>query len=189
MFAQIFRMKLFFRMTLLLLVPLTASAVNVKGPDGYAVAGILLTLAIPTGIYFFVNWLRNRGKTPTGKQKRYNRKKYTVVLEKNRLYYPDYLILKVTNSGNADLDLDRPLLTFSNIWLKRNFRLKGTNSYHFYPLLLEPGKTHELTIDLTPFYRHDKRLKGFPRVTVTVNEVGSTRGVSQSVMLRKTLLR
>lgn len=188
-FAQIFHMKVIFRIFWLVAVPLTVSAVNVKGPDGYALVTLLAALALPAGLYFFINWLKNRGKTPSGRPKQVHRKKYTVSLEKNKLYYPDYLILRVTNSGNCDVDLDRPLVTFSNIWLKRNFRLKGTDRYHFYPLLLEQGKTHELSIDLAPFYRHDKRLKGFPRVTVSVNEVGSTRAVSQSVMLRKTLLR
>ncbi len=182
-------MKGIFRISGLSVVPLTASAVNVKGPDGYAVGVVLLLLIMPVAIYFFANWLRNRGKTSSGKQKTVKRKKYTISLEKNKLYYPDYLILKVTNSGNCDVDLDRPLLCFSNFWRKRNFRLKGTNHYHFYPLLLEPGKTHDLTVDLGPFYRHDKRLKHFPRITLSVNEVNSTRVVSQSVMLRKTLLR
>ncbi|HOY50388.1 MAG TPA: hypothetical protein PLX49_01415, partial [Prolixibacteraceae bacterium] len=122
-------MKVIFRIFWLVAVPLTVSAVNVKGPDGYALVTLLAALALPAGLYFFINWLKNRGKTPSGRPKQVQRKKYTVSLEKNKLYYPDYLILRVTNSGNCDVDLDRPLVTFSNIWLKRNFRLKGTDRY------------------------------------------------------------
>jgi hypothetical protein len=188
-FAQISHMKVMLRILVLVMAPLAASAAPAKGLDGHSIAGLLMALTLPIALYFFIRWLKNRGKTPSGKIKSAQKRKYTIALEKNKLYYPDYLLLKVTNSGNCDVDLDRPLLTFSNIWLKRNFRIKGTNLYHFYPVLLEPGKTHEFTIDLAPFYRYDRRLIRFPRVTVSVREVGSRRAVSQSVMLRKTLLR
>ncbi len=163
------------------------SAVTVKGPDGYALIGILIVIALPVLIYFLVNWLRNKGTRKTKASSRFGKGQYSVTLEKNKIYFPDFLKLTVKNTGKTDVDLDRPLLVFSNFWLKRKFRLKGTNGYHFYPLLLEPGKIHELTIDLGHFYRHDSHLKRFSRVTVTISEVSGKHTVSQSVKLRKTL--
>ena len=168
---------------------MASSGVDVKGPDGYALIGVLVLLLIPVVLYFFSNWLRSKGKKKTGTSSFFKKKKLTLTLEKNKLYYPDYLKLTVFNNGRTDIDLDRPLLTFSHIWLKRKFRLKGSRDYHFYPLLLEPGKSHELTIDLHHFYRHDHSLKKFPRITVSVNEVDHKNAVSQSIMIRKTMFR
>ena len=167
-------------------LPLTASAVNVKGHDGYALVAVFFIIATPVLIYFFANWIRKRGTRETAGTYRLHKSKYSVTLEKNKIYHPDFLKLTVSNNGNSDLDLDMPLLTFTHLFLKRKFRLKGFRNYQFYPLLLEPGKKHELTIDLAPFYQHDPSLKRFPRVTVSVSEVSSNRSVSQSVSLRKT---
>ncbi len=166
-----------------------ATAVTVKGPDGYALLGILIVIVIPVLIYFFVNWLRNKGTRKSKASSLFHKSRYTVTLEKNKVYFPDFLTLRVNNTGNTDIDLDRPLLVFHNFWLKRKFKLKGTTGYNFYPLLLEPGKSHELTIDLGHFYRHDSALKRFSRVTVTIKQVNSKSTVSQQVMLRKTLFR
>ena len=112
-----------------------------------------------------------------------------IELSKDRLYYPDYLTLKVKNTGNVDIDLDRPWLVFDNFWLKRNFRIKGTNNRSFYPLYLEKGKTHTLEIDLKQFYRHDKRLKRYPKIKIKLFDVKKRNLGSESIFIRKTLFR
>ncbi len=180
-------MNLLLWQTVAFLLQAPGSAVNVKGPDGMALIGILILVILPVVLYFFLNWFRNRGKKKSSSANFLGRKPLHLTLEKNKLYYPDTLKLTVSNRSRHDIDLDRPLLSFSHLWLKRKFRLKGTQNYHFYPLLLEAGKTHELTIDLHHFYRHDPHLKRFPRITVSVNAVNSKRSVSQSLMIRKTL--
>ena len=105
------------------------------------------------------------------------------------MYYPDYLKLTVKNSGNTDVDLDRPLMIFDNFWLKRRFRLNGMDNRLFYPLYLERGKIHTLDVDLYRFYRHDKRLKKFPKVKIVVSDVKGRRLASKAVYLRKTLFK
>ena len=112
-----------------------------------------------------------------------------VTLEKDRLYYPDVLTLTVKNTGNVDLDLDKPLLIFDNFWLKRKFKIKGMENYTFYPLYLEKNKTHTLEIYLNRFYSHDKRLKRYPKVKIIISDVKGRRLGKKSIFLRKTLFK
>src|SRR5690606_18038258 len=116
------------------------------------------------------------------------RRKVAITLEKDRVYFPDYLKMTVTNKGNIDIDLDKPLLVLDNFWLKRKFRLKGMQNRTFYPLYLEKDKTHSLTIDLNGFYLHDKKLKRYPKATVHLFDVKGRRLGSKAVYLRKTLV-
>ena len=113
----------------------------------------------------------------------------SIALVKDRLYYPDELMLTVTNEGNTAVDIDRPLLVLSSIWYKRKFKLKGTNNASFYPLYLDKGQSHSLKIDLNRFYSHDKTLKKLPKASVLVKEVEGKRLGTKSVFLRKTLFK
>jgi hypothetical protein len=156
------------------------------GPEGYKLAWLFVFL-IPPVIYFLIKWIRIR---KDGKKKpllKYTRVK--ISLDKDRIYFPDYLKLTIKNIGNSDIDIDRPLLIFGNFWIKRKFRLKGTNNNRFYPLYLVAGKTHSLQIDLNGFYNHDKKLVKYPRAKIIIFNVKGKRLGSQSVFLRKTLFR
>jgi len=183
-------MKRFLLINILLTAHLQAFAVNVKGPDTIAILGILLIVVISAALFYLL-FLKKRNSNQESTRKRgssfFHRRGMTLSLEKNRLYYPDYLTMTVTNTRSSDLDIDNPLLIFSNFWIKRKFRLKGTGNHVFYPLLLEAGKKHDLTIDLNHFYRHDKRLKRYPKVTICIRDVSGRFSVSKSMMLRKTL--
>ena len=120
------------------------------GPEGQklfliAAAAVILL----TGIILII---KPKSKIKAGKSFLFRRKRIEVKVFSDRLYYPDYLELVLKNTGNVDVDIDQPLLVFDNFWLKRKFKLKGTNNYSFYPLLLEKGKTHTLKIDINRFY-------------------------------------
>jgi len=169
----------------------SSGTTTVVGPDGYRLLEVLVALLLPIVIYLFVKGVQRRKKpSEAGSKSSFlKRKRLEILLEKDRLYYPDWLKLTVRNTGSVDVDLEEPLLIFSSFWMKRKFRLKGTNNYHFYPLYLEAGKVHDLDIDLNRFYRHDRRLKRFPKVTVVISEVKGKTFPARSVMLRKTLFR
>ena len=162
-------------------------AQNEIGPDGGKLIWLLL-IGLALAVLFFA--LGGAGKK---QQIRFGpilqRQRVRIDLQKDRLYYPDYLNLTIKNTGNADIDLERPLLTFDNFWLKRNFRINGMNKLTFYPLYLEKGKTHTLVIDLNRFYRHDKRLKRYPKVKIRLSNVKGKKLGHRSVYLRKTLFK
>lgn len=168
---------------MLLISALNLSAQNEVKPDGDKLIWVLLILAVTI---ILVGVFRKTGK---GKQPLFIVQRIKIELEKNRLYYPDYITLTVKNIGNTDIDLDRPLLTFDNFWLKRKFRLKGIENRSLYPLYFVKGNTHTLNIDLNHFYSYDRKLKRYPKVKITLFNVKGKRLGSNSVYLRKTLVK
>ena len=159
------------------------SAQNEVGPDGDKLFWFLLVIL--AAIIVFVA-IRKKGDK---KRPLFAREKVKIELEKDRLYYPDYLTLNVKNTGNIDIDLDRPLLVFDNFWLKRKFRLSGTNNRVFYPLYMVKGYNHTLNIDLNHFYSYDRKLRKYPKVKITILNVKGKRLGSISIYLRKTLIK
>jgi len=162
---------------------LKLSAQNEVGTDGNKLIWMLL-IVLASIIVFFV--FRKKGDK---KQPFFIREKIRIELEKDRKYFPDNLLLTIKNTGNSDIDLDRPLMVFDNFWLKRKFRLKGTENRNFYPLYMVKGHTHTLNIDLNPFYSYDRKLKRYPKVKVSVFNVKGKRLGSNSIYLRKTLIK
>ncbi len=163
-------------------------AQNEIGPEGHKLLWVVVFIVV-----VFAAIIIGRKRFPKSATKSDNklfkRQKVRIELAKDSKYYPDRLMLKVENTGDVDVDLDQPLLVFDNFWLKRKFKLKGMANRTFYPLYLERGKIHELEIDLTRFYGHDKRLKKFPKVKVQVQNVKGKKLASSSVYLRKTLVK
>ena len=176
-------LKKYYILFVLLISALNLSAQNEVKPDGDKLIWVLLILLVTI---ILVGVFR---KTRKGKQPLFIIQKIKIELEKNRLYYPDYVTLKVKNIGNSDIDIDRPLLTFDNFWLKRKFRLKGIESLSLYPLYFVKGNTHTLNIDLNHFYSYDRKLKRYPKVKITIFNIKGRRLGSKSVYLRKTLVK
>jgi len=181
-------MKRIFISILFLAFYLHCFAQNEIGPEGEKLIWVFLVLVLV--ILAFVVFFRKTAKSlKSSKKPLLKIQKVKILLEKDKLYYPDSIKLKISNAGNTDIDLDKPLLVLDNFWLKRKFRLKGSENRIFYPLYLEKGKSHTLQIDLTRFYIHDKSLKIFPKAKVFVfNTKGKVLG-SKSVYLRKTLIK
>jgi len=175
--------KKYFLLLLILISTLNLSAQNEVRPDGDKIVWVLL-IFLATVFLFFV--YRKKGNI---KQTLFVRQRIKIELEKSRLYFPDFLTLTVHNIGNTDIDIDRPLLIFDNFWLKRKFRLKGVENRSFYPLYLVKGHLHKLNIDLNHFYSYDRKLKRFPKVKIILFNVKGRRLGSNSVYLRKTLIK
>jgi len=163
-------------------------AQNEIGPEGSKLVWFLLAIVLlSVGFIFTAKPFKKNPKEK--KQPFFRRRKLNIELKKDALYYPDFLTLKIKNSGNTDIDVDQPLLVFDNFWLTRKFKIKGMENHSFYPLYLEKGKTHTLQIDLNRFYRHDKKLKKFPKTKIILRDVNGKKLGHKSVFLRKTLLK
>jgi hypothetical protein len=169
-------------------LPVLAQAQNEIGPEGHKLIWImlffvLLVAALFIGTNSFIK-INKKKAEPI-----FKRRKTAISLVKSSLYYPDFLTLTIQNTGNVDVDIDRPLLVFDNFWLKRKFKIKGLENRSLYPLFLEKGKTHSLQIDLNRFYYHDKSLKKYPKAMVSVFDVHGKKLARKSVYLRKTLIK
>lgn len=162
-------------------------AQNEIGPEGGKLIWVIFAVLLV--LISFLIFRKKGDENKKVKNTLFHRNRVSIELEKDSLYYPDSLKLTVKNSGNSDIDLDKPLLILDNFWLKRKFKLKGVGNRTFYPLYLEKGKSHSLQIDLTRFYSHDKSLKKFPKAKVSIFNVKGKRLGSKSVFLRKTLFK
>ena len=163
-----------------------AVAQETIGPDGDKliwIFGVLLLLLV--ALYF----IAKPGSLDGIIQVFSFKKRIRIDLVKDRKYYPDVIQMQLKNIGSGDVDIDKPVLVFDNFWFKRKFKLKGTNNYHFYPLILGKSESHSLQIDLDRFYKHDYRLKKYPKVKLIIKEREGRKIGSRSVFLRKTLLK
>lgn len=156
------------------------------GPEGHKLLWLIALLVPFVGVAvvsLFKEAKKSRGGIFVKKEK------IELSLVKERLHYPDTVTLILHNTGNSDVDIDRPLLVFDNFWMKRKFRVKGMQNARIYPLYLAKGEMHSLKIDLNGFYQHDKTLKKYPKAKVIVYNVQGKRLGSRSVFLRNTLFK
>ncbi len=157
------------------------------GPEGHNLFWVFLFILVPLFLYAIYRLTKKNKNQP--KKKFISIRRLHIILKKDKLYYPDVLNLNIENKGNTDIDLAQPMLVLSNYWVKRKFKLKGSQNKVFYPLYLESGKNHELEINLNQFYKHDKSLKKFPKATIKIADVKGKSYGSKSVFLRKTLVK
>lgn len=162
-------------------------AQNEIGPEGHKLLwfAVILSIAVLLILLFIGPFkLKRKINWPS-----FSKKKVSVELKKDALYYPDELTLTIKNEGEKAVDIEQPMLVFSSIWVKRKFRIKGTNNASFYPLYLDKEQSHTLTIDLDRFYSHSRSLRKLPKAKVVIFEVNGRKLGSQSVYLRKTLFK
>ena len=166
---------------------LPVRAQNEVGPEGHKLLWFAVVLSVAVLILlFFIGPFKMKRKINWPS---FSKKKISIELRKDMLYYPDELTLTVKNEGEKPVDIEQPLLVFSSIWVKRKFRIKGTNNASFYPLYLDKEQSHTLTIDLNRFYSHSKTLKRLQKAKVVIFEVDGRKLGSKSVYLRKTLFK
>lgn len=171
----------------LLVLPAAAFAQNEVHPEGYKLLWVLgILVALPIVYYFFQKFFF-KGTPKKGKPVSVSRSKLKINLLKDRKYRPKVLTLRVENKSRKDIDLEAPVLSFRKLWSKRKFKLKGINRYEIYPLFLEAGKTHELRIDLSVFYDHDRKLKRFFWAKVQLQDTKGKSYSSSFITLRKSL--
>ena len=167
-----------------------ATVIPVSGgiePEGYKVFWALMILIVPVFQYLMakkVSWdklLRraNRKHSSSGNSE------LTLSLDGEPDFRPIVLYLRMTNRSNRVIDINAPVIVFKRWRSARKFKIRRVNESEIYPLLLDPNLSHELTIQLEPFYRKEPILRNATRVRVEVGEVhGKKRLKSRFVRLK-----
>jgi hypothetical protein len=163
-------------MTKFILCQVPAIPFDFQNPDVWV--ALVIVAALPMSIYFFVRWLRSGSN-----------KKLEVFLDKDRLYMPRTIYLSVKNTGIEPIDINNPVVVFSYYFIRRKLKLKGSEGRNYYPLYLDPGMSHELSIDMNCFFQYDPSLKKYFRLTVYITELNGKVSGSKSIMVRKSLFR
>jgi hypothetical protein len=163
-------------MTISFFCQVTAIPFNLRDPNVWV--ALTIVAALPISLYFFIRWLRSRPK-----------KKLEIILDKDRLYMPRTIYLTVKNIGNEHVDINNPMVVFSHYFIRRKLKLKGSEGRNYYPLFLDPGMSHELSIDMNSFFQYDPSLKKYSRLTVHITDLNGKVSGSKSIMVRKSLFR
>jgi hypothetical protein len=142
------------------------------------VVALVVIALTPLCLYLSVRWLVSRP-----------RKILKIMLDKDRLYLPRVLHLRVTNAGKQPVDLTNPVLVFRRYFIRRKLKLKGSEGYRYYPLYLDPGKSHELSIDMNSFFQYDPSLKNYSSVKVCVSDLTGKFSAFKSIRIRKSFFR
>jgi hypothetical protein len=163
-------------MTISLFCLKVAIPFNLQDPNVWV--ALVIVAALPMILYFFVRWLHSGSK-----------KKMKIILDKDRLYLPRTIFLTVKNEGKEPIDINNPVVVFSHYFIRRRLKLKGSEGRNYYPLLLDSGMVHELSIDMNSFFQYDSSLKKYSRLTVLITDLHGKVLCSKSITVRKSLFR
>ncbi|MDX9883756.1 MAG: hypothetical protein RBS73_16970 [Prolixibacteraceae bacterium] len=170
------------------LIPSVVLAQKQVGPEGYKLFWIAAFILLFVAVKMLSSFIRSKkGFKPRSPKSWFKRKRLEVELTKDRLVRPKVLTLKVKNTGARYVDIEAPVLVFRKLWSIRKFRLKKVKNEEIYPLYLEVGKTFTLTIELSRFFEHDRKLKRFYWGRVILEDVDGRRFKTKYVSLRKSL--
>lgn len=147
------------------------SAFHNVGPEGYKIFWGIAALLVPLIVYYLwkrIPWSRlfraNQSREPSNEE-------LSLSLLGEPEFRPIVLYLRMKNHSDRTMDIEAPVIVFKRWRSSRKFRIRKVNESEIYPLLLDAGQTHELTVQLEPFYRKEPILRTATRVRVEVAEV------------------
>jgi len=161
------------------------SALHNVGPEGYKVLWGLAVLLVPPVVYYLWTKIPWRSLFSASKKCESRNGELSLSLSGEPEIRPIVLFVRMKNHSDRTIDIEAPVIVFKRWRSSRKFRIRKVNESEIYPLLLDSGRTHELTVQLEPFYRRDPILRTATRVRVEVGEVnGNIRLESRIVRLK-----
>jgi hypothetical protein len=155
--------------------------IETVGPQGDKLIWVFFVAILIGLIVFFLN-KKSTFTLPSFRQK------VSIKAEKNRVYHPTVIHFIIENKKKKAIDIEHPVVRFKHWRRTKAFKIKSVNAKKIYPLYLEPGKSHELSVALGPFYEYDKKLKKFSKLRIEFN-YGSKKLSSRYLLLKPTLFR
>ena len=113
----------------------------------------------------------------------------SVKLEKNKVYHPSVVHLKILNKRSKGLVINHPVIRFKKGRSTKAFKIKSVNASSIYPLFLEANKIHELPVALQPFYDYNPKLKKYSRLRLEFTYEGGKLKKTKYLLLKSTLFR
>lgn len=161
------------------------SALHNVGPEGYKILWGLAALLVPLIVYYLWRRVSWRRLFSASKNSESGNGELSLSLSGEPEFRPIVLYVRMKNHSDRTIDIGAPVIVFKRWRSSRKFRIRKVNESEIYPLLLDAGQTHELTIQLEPFYRKEPILRTATRVRVEVAEVnGNIRLESRIVRLK-----
>lgn len=158
---------------------------GVVGPEGWKLLWILAILAV--FLLLMSLGKRKKGIKTATKKPFFRLGRIELKLTKDKQENPQELTMKLINRGNTDMDIANPILTFYNFWTYKKFKLRGSDGYEFYPLVLEKGETHTLHINLKKFYVFNERLSRFSKAKIRIYSISGSLLAKKSLYLKPSI--
>lgn len=156
--------------------------IEIIGPQGDKLVWVFLFVALIVALVFFFNKKRTFAWPSL-----INR--VLVSIEKNKVYHPTTIQLKVVNKTAKAIVIENPIIRFKRGKTTSAYKIKKVNAKNIYPLYLEPAKTHLLPVDLDPFFEYNPKLKKFNRLRIEFTYNQNKQKSSNYLLLRPTLFR
>lgn len=153
------------------------------GPEGDKLVWIVLILIAIFSFFFIIKkkkWTLNLTAFKSV---------LLVSLQKNKIYHPSVVHLKLLNKSNKAIVIDHPIIRFKNSFQTKAYKIKAVNASAIYPLYLEAGKTHILPIALQPFYDYEQQLKKFSKLRIEFSYNHQNFKTTRYILLKPTLFR
>ena len=157
-----------------LMVDCWVARVDVE-PEGGKLLGLLLILLLPLITYFLWKEIPWRRFFLSVSESEKTDSQLSLSLKGEPEFHPIVLYLRMINYSDRTVDIQAPVVVFKRWRSIRKFRIRKVNESEIYPMLLDSNLSHELTIQLEPFYRKEPILRTATKVRVEVEEVGGKR--------------
>lgn len=157
--------------------------VQTVGPEGNKLIWVFLIVII-TGL--LVLFIKNKKELLHFSVLK---KTLLVKIDKNRLYHPSLILLKIKNRSNKAILVNHPIIRFKKRGKTKAFKIKTVNSSSIYPLYLEANKTHELPVALQAFYDYNSELKKYSSLRIEFTYDNKTLKKTRYLLLIPTLFR
>jgi hypothetical protein len=133
--------------------------IEIVDPEGHKLKWIFLIIAAFIVLFFLMRKSHSLKSIIKPSELRFK-------VEKNKTYHPSTLYYEIENRGETATDIQHPVIRFKKGRNTKAYKIKAVNASKIYPLYLEKGKKHKLTVALQPFYEFNPDLKKFNQVRV-----------------------
>jgi len=152
-------------------------------------AWMVLVLAIPFLLVLMLLLFRRLKHIGPIKVSRFLKSvKLEVELEKDKPLRPHVLTMTIRNTGKHEADINSPVIEFRKIWNSRRFKLNGISGNQIYPMFIDVGKMHRLSIETATFHNYDRSIRKYYWARIFVSDVDGRKWKSNKVKLRKSLV-
>jgi len=156
--------------------------IETVGPEGYKLKWVLLAIVALIALYFLLRKAPSLTSIIKSPELRFK-------VKKNKIYHPSTLYFEIENQSKIATDIQHPVIRFKKGRNTKAYKIKAVNASKIYPLYLEKGRKHQLSIALQPFYDFNPGLKKYNQVRIECSFNNSKLKKSKYLILFPTLFK
>lgn len=156
--------------------------IEIVGPEGYKLKWVLIVLVALIAIFIFIRKMPSLASIIKPSDLRFR-------VKKNKIYHPSALYFEIENRGEKATVIQHPIIRFKKGSNTKAYKIKAVNASKIYPLFLEKGAKHQLSVALQPFYDFSPGLKKYNQIRVECSFDNSKMKKSRYMIIFPTLFK